>query len=61
MKQTREERLKGLEKQIADLKERWPAHSVPAAMMAQLDALEEALNRELHRGNRTDADADEAA
>jgi len=38
-----------LEEQIADLKMRWPAHSVPSAMMAQLDALEEELARELEK------------
>jgi tRNA-Thr(GGU) m(6)t(6)A37 methyltransferase TsaA len=35
--------IQSLEKQIADLKARWPAHSVPPALMAQLDELEEAL------------------
>lgn len=38
------EELKG---QIAALKKRWPAHSVPAAMIEQLDDLEEELMREL--------------
>jgi tRNA (adenine37-N6)-methyltransferase len=33
--------------QIADLKKGWPAHSVPPAMMGQLDDLEEELMREL--------------
>ena len=40
------DRVEELKKQIADLKERWPAHSVPAAMMEQLDELEEKLRRE---------------
>ena len=35
--------IQALEQQIADLKARWPSHSVPPAMMAQLDELEEAL------------------
>jgi hypothetical protein len=41
------ERIEALEKQIADLKKRWPAHSVPVAMMEQLDELEEELSREI--------------
>ena len=32
-----EERVKENEAQIADLKKRWPAHSVPAEMMILLD------------------------
>ena len=38
-----EKRIKALEAQIADLKKRWPAHSVSPAMLMQLDELEEAL------------------
>jgi hypothetical protein len=34
-----------LEQQIADLKARLPKHSVPAAMMIELEELEEALAR----------------
>lgn len=37
------DRVEDLEKEIESLKARWPAHSVPPAMMAQLDALEEEL------------------
>ena len=37
--------LKRLEKQIADLKSRWPAHSVPPSMLQELDELEEELDR----------------
>lgn len=44
------ERIQQLEKQIADLKSRWPSHSVPPAMMAQLDELEEALNHAIAQG-----------
>jgi tRNA-Thr(GGU) m(6)t(6)A37 methyltransferase TsaA len=43
------DRVTELEEQIADLKERWPAHSVPPAMMTQLDELEEELARELEK------------
>ena len=35
--------IQELEEQIAELKKRWPSHSVPPAMMAQLDELEEQL------------------
>jgi len=41
------DRIRDLEKQIEELKSRWPAHSVPAAMLQQLDDLEEELEREL--------------
>lgn len=39
------ERIAELERQIEELKSRLPAHSIPPAMMAQLDELEEALER----------------
>lgn len=37
--------IEDLEKRLAQLKEQWPAHSVPAAMLEQLDELEERLER----------------
>jgi tRNA (adenine37-N6)-methyltransferase len=40
------DRLTEIKQQIEDLKQRWPAHSVPAALMEQLDELEEALRKE---------------
>ena len=40
------ERIKDLEKQIAELKRQWPAHSVPPAMLQRLEDLEEELERE---------------
>ncbi len=40
-----EDRVQELEKRIADLKSRWPAHSVPPAMLEELDELEEELER----------------
>jgi hypothetical protein len=46
------ERIKELEKQIAELKSRWPAHSVPPAMVQQLDELEEELEQELEKQSR---------
>jgi hypothetical protein len=37
------ERVKEIEDEIADLKARWPAHSVPPKMWQQLEELEEKL------------------
>ena len=42
-------RIEELREQIEDIKKRWPAHSVPKAMMEQLDELEEELQLELER------------
>jgi len=44
-------RIQELKDQIEDLKKRWPAHSVPAAMVEQLDELEDELGKELQRAN----------
>jgi hypothetical protein len=49
-------RIEELRKPIEELKKRWPAHSVPAAMMEQLDELEEQLKLELERRARSDND-----
>jgi hypothetical protein len=38
-------RVAKLERQLADLQARLPAHSVPPSMIAELDELEEALAR----------------
>ena len=43
------ERIEELERQIAELKRRWPAHSVPPTMLQQLDELEEGLEREVNK------------
>ena len=43
------ERIADLEQQIAELKRRWPAHSVPPIMVEQLDELEAELKEELNR------------
>ena len=43
------DRVAEFKEQIADLKKRWPAHSVPPAMMERLDALEEELAMELKK------------
>lgn len=36
-------RMEELQKQIAELKSSWPAHSVPPAMLQQLEELEDEL------------------
>jgi polyhydroxyalkanoate synthesis regulator phasin len=38
------ERIRELERQIAELKKSWPAHSVPASLLLRLEALEEELD-----------------
>ena len=54
------ERIEELESQIAELKSRWPAHSVPPTMLQQLEDLEEELEKELRKAaeGKTDAKAD---
>jgi len=37
--------IREIEGKIADLKARWPAHSVPPSMWQQLEALEEELEK----------------
>lgn len=39
------DRIKELERQLEDLKRRWPAHSVPPAMVQRLDELDEELEK----------------
>lgn len=52
------ERIEELEKQIAELKRRWPAHSVPPSMLEQLDELEAELAGELNRSGEEQGDAE---
>ncbi len=40
-----EARIREIEKKIADLKARWPKHSVPTSMAVELEELEEELER----------------
>ena len=40
-----EARIQELEREIADLKARWPKHSVPPAMLMRLEEMEEELER----------------
>jgi hypothetical protein len=51
------QRIKELESQIAELKRRWPAHSVPPTMLQRLDELEEELERELKKATEEKSDA----
>jgi ribosome-associated translation inhibitor RaiA len=53
------ERIKELEKQIVELKHRWPAHSAPPTMFQQLDELEEELERELQKATEEESDTKE--
>ena len=46
-----EDKVKGLEEKIDDLKARWPAHSVPPSMWQRLEELEE----ELEEAKRTES------
>lgn len=39
------ESVKELERKLADLKRRWPPHSVPPQMLEQLEELEDALKK----------------
>ena len=53
-------RVAELEKQLTDLRNRLPAHSIPPSMIVELDELEEALAQaqrqwqEEHASGRTD-------
>ena len=38
-----DDRIKEIEEKIADLKARWPAHTVPPSMWQRLEDLEEEL------------------
>ena len=42
-------KIEELKKKIAELKDKWPKHSVPPAMLQQLDELEEQLEVELRK------------
>jgi hypothetical protein len=47
------DRIEELKRQIEDLKKRLPAHSIPPAMMAELDELEEQLEEEVKKQGKT--------
>jgi hypothetical protein len=40
-----EDNIKEIEEKIAELKARWPAHSVPPSMWQQLEELEDKLEK----------------
>jgi hypothetical protein len=40
-----EDKVTEIEEKIADLKARWPAHSVPPSMWQQLEELEDELEK----------------
>jgi hypothetical protein len=40
-----EDKIGEIEEKIADLKARWPAHSVPPSMWQQLEELEDELEK----------------
>ena len=52
-----DERIEKLQKQIAELRSRWPAHSVPPAMAEELDELEEELDKQLKKAAEEEGDA----
>lgn len=54
------ERIDTLKKQIEDLKNRLPAHSIPPAMMAELDDLEEQLALEIRKADKQQPSSDQA-
>ena len=47
------EKIKEIEEKIADLKARWPAHSVPPSMWQQLEELEDELEQ-VRKGEEKD-------
>ena len=49
------DRVKELEKRIAELKARWPAHTVPTAMWREMEELEDELEKAKKLGGGPDA------
>ena len=47
-----EDKMREIEDKIADLKARWPAHSVPPSMWQQLEELEEDLGKPVLSANQ---------
>jgi hypothetical protein len=47
------DKVKEIESKIADLKARWPAHSVPPSMWQELEELEDDLEK-AKRAEKTD-------
>ena len=57
MNQMINKRIQELEEKVADLKKRWPPHSVPAALLQELDDLEDELAEELDKVQGRESDA----
>jgi hypothetical protein len=51
---TDKDKIEELKRKIEDLKKRLPAHSIPPAMIAELDELEEKLEEELKKQGNND-------
>jgi len=49
------DRIKEIEVKIADLKARWPAHTVPSSMWQELEELEDELKKAKEAGKEADA------
>ena len=49
------DKMREIEGKIADLKARWPAHSVPASMWQQLEELEDELEKAGEAKRKADA------
>jgi len=52
-----QDRVRKLEEEIADLKARWPAHSVKPSMVQRLEELEEALEKAKGEASNAEAEA----
>jgi hypothetical protein len=55
--ETNNKRVQELEAKIADLKRRWPAHSIPPTLMQELDDLEEELAEALAQAQQEEGNA----
>lgn len=55
------DKIEYLKKQIAELEQRWSAHSVPAATMEQLDELDEELRMQQQEIDRSEKDPETGA
>ena len=47
-----EEKIREIEANIADLKARWPAHSVRPSILQELEALEDELEKAKQKDNK---------
>ena len=56
MAEMNKEKIREIEEEIADLKARWPAHSVPPSMWQRLEELED----ELEQAQKAESGSNEA-